>query len=224
MLFALFSDIHGNMNALEAVLEDILCHKPDKVICLGDLVGYGAHPNEVVDAVREVSDVVLAGNHDHAAVGLQDITWFNQYAHRAAVWTGETLTDENTEYLKNLPYTHKEQSLFFCHASPRTPEGWPYVFTDLDAAYAMEVSPCPTAFIGHTHVPNDHRTRSGRLINVGSAGQPRDGNPKAAYTLFDNVTGARKLVRLDYEIKTAAKAILDAGLPGFLADRLMMGR
>ncbi len=224
MLFAFISDIHANLHALDTVLEDLEARHPDRVICLGDLVGYGAYPNDVTIKVREIADVVLAGNHDHAAVGLQDITWFNQYAYKAALWTRETLTGEHHAYLRGLPFTHEEENLFFCHAGPLTPEAWPYIYTDLDAAYAMANTPHATVFVGHTHVPNDHRTRQGRLINVGSVGQPRDGDTRAAYTLFDTTTGARELIRLEYDVAAAAQAILDAGLPGFLADRLQMGR
>ncbi|MDP8208503.1 MAG: metallophosphoesterase family protein [Candidatus Electryonea clarkiae] len=224
MIFAIISDIHGNLQALEKVLNDIESRKPDRVICLGDLVGYGANPNEVIDRIRQCADVVLAGNHDHAAIGLTDITVFNQFAFNAAIWTRKILTPENHEYLTSVPFTHSEDDLYFTHASPHNPEDWHYIFTRYDAEYAMEHAPTGIVFIGHTHVPNDHQTRNGRLINVGSVGQPRDGDPRAAYTLFDNQTGERRLIRLDYDIKSAGKAILKAGLPKFLAERLVKGR
>jgi len=224
VLFAMLSDIHGNLHALDVVLKDLEGRTPDRVICLGDLVGYGAFPNEVIERCREVSDVVLAGNHDHAAVGLTDISAFNPYAHQAALWTRNQLTDTHKEYLRERPFTHVERNLLFTHASPSHPEQWFYVFSDQDADLAMSTANYGTAFIGHTHVPRDHHTSHGRLINVGSVGQPRDGNPQAAYTLYDDETGERKLIRLDYDITAAGKAILDAGLPTFLADRLEVGR
>ncbi len=224
MKYAIISDIHGNFHALEAVFNDIDQNHSERIICLGDLVGYGAFPNEVVDLTRERAHAVIAGNHDHAAVGLTDITAFNRYAYQAAMWTRKTLTDENTKYLKQLPYTHLENDLYFVHASPLHPEQWFYVFSDIDAEMAMKESPTATAFIGHTHVPNDHRTKRGRLINVGSVGQPRDGKPDAAYTLFDADTGQRTLRRVKYDVSAAGTAIRDAGLPSFLAERIELGR
>ena len=224
MLYAILSDIHGNLHALNTVLEDIQHRHPDRIICLGDLVGYGAYPGEVIDRCREICHVILAGNHDHAAVGLTDISVFNPYAHQAALWTRQQLTHDHLQFLRERPYTHLERRLLFSHASPTHPEQWFYVFSDGDADQAMAGTTCGTAFIGHTHVPRDHRTSHGRLINVGSVGQPRDGDPMAAYTLYDDETGERKLVRLEYDITAAEQAIRDAGLPSFLADRLAVGR
>lgn len=224
MLYAVLSDVHGNLHAFETVLKDLEHRAPDRIICLGDLVGYGAFPDEVVNLGREHCDVILAGNHDHAAVGLTDISAFNPYAHKAALWTRKQLSEENLQFLRERPYTHSEQKLLFTHASPNHPEQWFYIFSDQDADSAMASSKAGTVFIGHTHVPRDHRTSHGRLINVGSVGQPRDGNPQAAYTLFDDETGERKLVRLDYPVEKAMQAIRDAELPSFLADRLAAGR
>ncbi len=224
LLYAIISDIHGNLHALEAVLENIKMDNADRVICLGDLVGYGAYPNEVISLTREISDVILAGNHDHAAVGLTDITIFNQYAFNAAVWTRDKLSDDNTRFLKQIPFTHSESDLIFAHATPIYPEKWLYVFSNTDAADVMEQTEYGTAFIGHSHVPFDYRTRYGRLINVGSVGQPRDGDPRAAYCLYDSDSGEARLYRVEYDKVAAGDAIRDAGLPEFLADRLSMGR
>ncbi len=224
MLYALFSDIHGNLHALREVLADIKARKPDRVVCLGDMVGYGAHPNDVVEACRETADVIVAGNHDHAAVGLLDMAAFNSYAYQAANWTRDQLTPENTAFLRQLPFSAREDKLLFCHASPSQPQQWFYVFSDQDASLSMSDSTAATAFIGHTHVPRDHRTRHGRLINVGSVGQPRDGDPRAAYTLYEETTGHLELVRLPYAVEKAQQAILDVGLPTFLGERLRVGR
>lgn len=224
MLYAILSDVHGNLHALRVVLEDLQRHAPDRIICLGDLVGYGAFPNDVTLLIREMADVVLMGNHDHAALGMTDISFFNRYAHQAALWTRLALTPENRAWLKELPYDHLERGLYFVHASPVHPEKWYYVFSDPEAEIAMAASTTATAFIGHTHVPRDHHTRRGRLINVGSVGQPRDGDPRAAYTLYDAGTGERRLVRLEYDTAAAGEAIRSAGLPHFLAERLTLGR
>ncbi|MBZ0264613.1 metallophosphatase family protein [bacterium] len=224
MKYAFISDIHGNLHALTTVLEHIENENVDQIVCLGDLVGYGAFPNEVIEAVKSVTDIVIAGNHDHAALGLTDIRAFNQYAFQAALWTRKTLTEENRQYLLNLPLSHQEKDLYFVHASPVQPEQWFYIFSDYDAEHAMRYAPTSTVFVGHTHVPRDHRTRRGRLINVGSVGQPRDGNPEAAYTLFDSESGERRLMRVEYDVHAAGKAILEAGLPQFLAERILAGR
>lgn len=224
MRYAFFSDVHGNLHALEKVLADIRARGVDRVICLGDLVGYGAFPNEVIDTARDASDLVIAGNHDHAAVGLTDISFFNPYAHQAVLWTRSRLTGRNTRWLREQPLTVNENGLQFVHASPFQPEQWWYIFSETDARQAMEHATAPTVFVGHTHVPFDYQLRSGRMINVGSAGQPRDGDPRAAWTLFDGETRERKLIRVEYDISAAADAIRDAGLHPFLADRLAVGR
>lgn len=224
MRYAIISDIHGNLQALEVVLEDMRRNKPDRIICLGDLVGYGANPNEVIVLVREVADLVVAGNHDHAAVGMSNLWAFNQMAYRAAIWTQENLPPEHTQYLKSLPYSKQDGDLFFVHASPMFPEQWFYIFSRSDAESAMSHAPAAIAFVGHTHIPMDHQTSNGRLINVGSVGQPRDGDPRAAYTLFNSETGERKLIRLEYDYEKAGSAIKEAGLPEFLAERLKLGR
>ncbi len=224
MRYAILSDIHANLHALEAVLSDIEKNNPERIICLGDVVGYGAYPNECLELIHQHVDKVIAGNHDHAAVGLTDIGAFNQFAFHAALWTRKVLTREHNQYLRGLPLDHQEFNIYFVHASPLLPEQWFYIFSDFDAEHAMAHAPTATVFIGHTHVPNDHRTRRGRLINVGSVGQPRDGDPRAAYTLFDSETGERRLIRLTYNLQAAGKAILNAGLSRFLAERLALGR
>jgi len=224
LLYAILSDIHGNLHALEKVMQDIRSRNPDRIFCLGDLVGYGAFPEEIVAVAREQFHITLAGNHDHAAVGLTDISVFNPYAFQAALWTRQQLTPDAHDYLRNRPFTHKERNLLFAHSSPGQPEQWFYVFSDQEAEETMRSTRAGTAFIGHTHVPRDHSTAHGRLINVGSVGQPRDGDPRAAYTLFDDETGERKLIRIEYPIEDAQRAIRNAGLPAFLADRLAVGR
>lgn len=224
MLYAFLSDIHGNLHALDAVLAEIRNHPVDRIICLGDIVGYGAFPNECVERIADMADATVIGNHDHAAVDLSEISAFNQYAHKAALWTHRQLTDANLQFLESLGYTHEENELLFVHASPQQPEFWHYIFSRSDAENAMAASPYDIAFVGHTHVPFDLRTLNGRVINVGSTGQPRDGDARAALTLFDDSTGKRTLLRVYYDVDAAADAILAAGLPPFLADRLHMGR
>jgi putative phosphoesterase len=222
--YAIFSDVHANLHALNRVLEDIEQHKVDRIICLGDLVGYGAFPNHVVDKVREMCDVVIAGNHDHAAINLMDISAFNEHAHRAAIWTRQKLSADNISWLKDRPMSKVIEDIQFVHASPINPSKWDYIFSKDDARRAMEKADASTVFVGHTHVPFDYTTRNGRIINVGSAGQPRDGDPRASYVIFDNDTGERRFVRVEYDVYGAKDAIILEGLPPFLAERLVLGR
>jgi putative phosphoesterase len=222
--YAIFSDVHANLHALNRVLEDIEQRHVDRVICLGDLVGYGAFPNQVVDKIRESCDVVIAGNHDHAAVGLTDISFFNEYAHRAVIWTREKLSIDNIKWLQTRPFSKVMEDIQFVHASPLEPKLWSYIFSKDDAQRAMEKAEAGTVFVGHTHVPFDYPTRNGRIINVGSAGQPRDGDPRACYAIFDSDTGERQLIRVEYDVYGAKDAIILEGLPPFLAERLVLGR
>lgn len=224
MKYAIFSDVHGNLHALQQVLDDIRSQHPDRVVCLGDVVGYGAFPNEACQLVREACDVVVVGNHDHAAVGLTDVSYFNEFAHRAVLWTRERLRPEHAAWLRELPLTHAERGLQFVHASPHDPARWDYVFSEADARWAMQSATAAQVFIGHTHVPFDYTTKLGRMINVGSAGQPRDGDNRAAWTLFDTESGQRELRRVEYDVYAARDAIHLEGLPPFLAERLIAGR
>ncbi len=224
MLYAFISDIHSNLHALKVVLEDIDTRDIDRLICLGDLVGYGAFPNEVCDLVTERTEIILAGNHDHAAVDLINIDTFNVHARNASVWTSRALTPENRKYLRSRPFTHVENDMLFVHSSVKEPGNWNYIFNDYDAESNMKATEHELAFCGHTHIPKDHQTKHGRMINVGSVGQPRDGNPEAAYTLFDTSSKERTLIRLEYDVDAAGQAIEEVGLPSFLAERLTMGR
>lgn len=224
MRYAIISDIHSNLHALEVVVSDIKDSSVDRVLCLGDVVGYGAYPNESLAITREISHTILAGNHDHAAIGLMDISAFNHYANKAAIWTRNKLTEENTSFMRECPFIYEEGSLLFVHATPEDPAKWSYVFSDIDAQFVLQHNPGRTIFIGHTHIPREHSTKDGRLINVGSVGQPRDGDPRASYGIFDGESGILEIKRLEYDIDAAKKAILDAGLPPFLAERLSLGR
>lgn len=224
MRYAIYSDVHGNLHALQAVLDDIVFEGADRIVCLGDLIGYGAYPNEVVMLTSEHADFTIAGNHDHAAIGLTDVSFFNEFAYRAVIWTRNQLNSGTSEWLREQPLSKVENELQFVHASPQDPADWPYIFSSNQAQIALEYAEAPIVMIGHTHVPFDFVTENGRMINVGSVGQPRDGDPRAAYTLFDMETGQRTLKRVPYDIDSAMAAIRDAGLPSFLADRLQVGR
>ncbi|HLF13589.1 MAG TPA: metallophosphoesterase family protein [Bacteroidota bacterium] len=233
MRIAIISDIHSNLEALNRALKEIEREKVDEIICLGDIVGYGANPNECVDIVKELSPHVLLGNHDEAAIDLSKTEFFNPFARIAAEWTGDTLTEENKDYIAGLPLILERNGIFLVHASPVHPQEWNYILTPSDAAENFPAMPSEVCFIGHSHVPEvfgeDLWTRNvvkGEkfIVNVGSIGQPRDGNPKLSFGIFDTELWSYRNLRLDYDIELAAFKIKKAGLPKNLADRLFVGK
>jgi predicted phosphodiesterase len=236
----IFSDIHGNLQALEAVLAQLDKSDVDFIICCGDVVGYGANPNECSDLLRQRQIPTLAGNHDYAALSLIDITYFNEVAKRAITWTREKITKENMDYLRELPMVITVADMFFVHATPRNPESWNYVLTIGDARQAFQHFDQRVCFIGHSHTPfiveNDNDSlscpenplvelREGcrYLVNVGSVGQPRDRNPDACYAIYDREKGAIEICRCEYDLGGAQEAIRGEGLPNELAERLAYG-
>jgi diadenosine tetraphosphatase ApaH/serine/threonine PP2A family protein phosphatase len=233
MRIAIISDIHSNLEALKRALAEIEREKIDEVVCLGDIVGYGANPNECVDMVRVLTPHVILGNHDEAAIDLSRTEFFNPFARIAAEWTADTLTEENKDYIADLPFTLDRNDLFFVHASPVDPGDWNYILTPSDAAENFHAVPSEVCFIGHSHVPEvfgeDVWTRNiirGEkfIVNVGSIGQPRDGNPMLSFGIFDTEQWGYRNVRLEYDIDLAAFKIRKAGLPKNLADRLFVGK
>ena len=224
MKLAFISDIHGNLPALEAVLKSIAVEGADRIICLGDLVGYGASPNECVDIIRERKIPCLLGNHDEAAVGRGVINYFNPLAREAIIWTMNRLTPQSRLFLESLPFIAGEDGMRLVHSSPHEPEAWHYLYTQSEARLAFRAFSEPVCFFGHTHFPvifSDENER--RLINVGSVGQPRDRDPRACWGLYRSEMRAFQWVRVEYPIEQAAQMIRDAGLPPFLAQRLFSG-
>jgi predicted phosphodiesterase len=248
MRYLVISDIHSNLEALDAVLRASAAQRYDAVLVLGDLVGYGADPNAVVDRVRGLNPTaIVRGNHDKVAAGLDDAEDFNPMAKSAAHWTRESLTPATLDYLRNLPTGPKlvDETIEICHGSPLDEDL--YVVADIDAARSIAVARTPICLFGHTHVALSARMDSQRrleieapqghpefattidrdtkyLINPGSVGQPRDGDSRAAYAIVDLDGRVVTLYRVAYPIETAQKKILDAGLPPMLAYRLGMGR
>lgn len=238
------SDIHGNLPALSAVLADVGSF--DAAICLGDIVGYGAQPNECVDAIRALPQLIcLAGNHDLGATGRIDARLFSAGAGRALAWTKHALRPEHLEFLTNLEPTGSTSTVALAHASPRDPV-WEYLEYAQQAEANFSLFAEEVCLVGHTHVPRTFeqevrqlgrpsiRERSGppefevfdgvrRIINPGSVGQPRDGDPRAAYAVVDPETGAFSAKRVLYDVPLAQAAILAAGLPSSLASRLSLG-
>ncbi|HTK31652.1 MAG TPA: metallophosphoesterase family protein [Candidatus Saccharimonadaceae bacterium] len=240
MLRAILSDIHGNLEALEAVLADLERERPAALACLGDFVGYGASPNECVATLRPRCEAAVIGNHDLAAIGRLKLGGFNSDAAAAARWTDETLTDETRAWLTQLPYSVAWHDTRLVHASPAQPEEWHYVLSPHDASLEFESFAESLCLIGHSHYPGafefdgkdirysrvpELALEKGRryIVNVGSVGQPRDGDPRAAYLLWDDRAGMVRHVRVAYDVDRAMQRIRDANLPAFLAERLRWG-
>ncbi|MDQ2867839.1 MAG: metallophosphatase family protein [Verrucomicrobiota bacterium] len=240
MRFAIFSDIHANLEALETVLADARARNCTHFVCLGDVVGYNANPKECLHIVRELDCPTVKGNHDEQASVPEIEPGFNDLALRAITWTREQLDEDNRAWLQNLKLERQVRDFTIVHATLDTPGQWGYVFRDLDAMASFTYQHTTLCFFGHTHVQGAfirnegiERTRAAQIrvefgkkyfINAGSVGQPRDGDWRAAYCIYHADDNLIELCRLPYDIETARRKILDAGLPRQLADRLAVGR
>jgi len=237
VLIRILSDIHGNTEALSAVLDDEVGRKAEVTLCLGDVVGYGAEPSACIATVREVCDLVVMGNHDSGASGLLPDDRFNLPGAKALEWIRGVLTRGEKEWLRGLPIDGVfADSLYICHSDPSNPESWNYIMQPAEAISACESHPDRTCLIGHTHLacawtPSGGFTESPegnlnshRLINCGSVGQPRDRDPDAAYLMVDTDAGTWSHIRVHYDIDSAADKIRRAGLPDVLWQRLYGGR
>lgn len=248
MRFLILSDIHANVDAFDAVLEAAPRTSWDRVLVLGDLVGYGGAPNAVVERVLALEPLaVIRGNHDKAACRLADASDFNHVARIAAIWTAETLTGENRMYLERLAAGPRtiDDALEICHGAPFDEDH--YVFDPGDASRALDSASRPVCLFGHTHLPVVYRRdaegdaafipriddeplevpldRGARyLVNPGSVGQPRDGDPRAAFAIYDGDLKVLTMQRVEYPVEAAQKRIFNAGLPPSLAHRLALGR
>lgn len=242
MKYGLISDIHGNLEALEAVLVALKEYQLDQILCLGDVIGYGPNPNECIELVREHAAICLIGNHDEASLGRVDLELFNAMASQAIKWTTDSLTEESKQYLSGLTYSRSYGSFMIVHASPDEPRRWNYILNLEDAANSFDAFEEQTCFIGHSHTPwvihlqPDDRMRvrhdypllfesdARYLINIGSVGQPRDRNPNAAFGILDTALQQYTLVRVPYDVAKTQRKIRETGLPSFLADRLATGQ
>ena len=232
MRLAIISDIHANLEALTKTIEMIGQTGVKEIVCLGDVVGYGANPNECLELVRERCSFILKGNHDAAAVDLSAAETFTTNARLSAVWTHRILGKENRDFLNSLPYTQEKEQSLYVHATPCSPQDWEYILTEYDAKAALQCFHQAICFIGHTHSPaifgefgkaKQVRRENRFIVNVGSVGQPRDGNPKLSFGVFDSTRWEYENIRAAYDIKTAAQKITEAGLPRGLAERLWVG-
>jgi diadenosine tetraphosphatase ApaH/serine/threonine PP2A family protein phosphatase len=236
MLIRVISDVHSNLPALESVLADRAGLEADVTVCLGDVVGYGSEPSECIRLVRSACRLAVSGNHDAGVAGSTPLSHFNRPGAEVVEWTRGVVEADEMEWLLGLPIHADLGGFFLCHSDPAIPDGWRYILTRGAAMNAMEARPGQASIIGHTHLPGVwssggvfSEAESGKLgtpllINCGSVGQPRDGDPRAVYLLVDSSAGTWKHVRVTYDIEAAAAGIRRAGLPDMLADRLFVGR
>ncbi len=241
MKYALIADIHANLEGLEVVLEDAKKNNCTRYVCLGDVVGYNPDPKECMKIVRDMGMPCIMGNHDEYCAGDIDLTGFNPHAGHAIKWTRNQLSDEESDWLRRLKYLRMIANFTIVHATLDAPKRWGYVMSKLDAAASFTYQNTGVCFFGHTHVPlafirEKNSITGGKydkltvekgkkyLINVGSVGQPRDGDPRAAYVIYNLEEGTIELRRLDYDLEKTQAKILDAGLPERLANRLALGK
>lgn len=234
MKYAIFSDIHSNIDAMEAVLSELAKENIDKYICCGDIVGYGPNPNECIDRLKNA--IIVAGNHDRAAIGMMDISQFNDRAKAAIQWTASSITEENKSFLASLPEKIEGENLTIVHGSPRDPinEYLLDMFSMSDNLGFFESQIC---FVGHSHHPFVYSDKGGitkvqsgetakitakTIINVGSVGQPRDGDNRACYTILEG--DQIKFFRCEYDIESVQKKMMEQNLPESLIARLPRGK
>jgi len=242
MRIGFFSDVHGNWEALSACLQDFEKEGLSKLFFLGDAVGYGADPNKVVEKIAAISEIIILGNHDAAAIGQLSPEYFNQYARASHYYTQKVLTDSNLAILEKAKILSVWDDFTMVHALPRSPESWGYISTLHEAEDNFNYFESKVCLIGHSHRPfivkksNDQKAELYNsesivlepdcryIINVGSVGQPRDGNPDACYMVYDTVAKRFKFKRVKYNISKAQKKMRKAAIPGYLIDRLKVGR
>lgn len=232
MRIAIISDIHSNLEALQQVLSCIDGAEVDEVNCLGDIVGYGPFPEECVTLVRQRCAVVVRGNHDAGAVGEEDLKRFNANGRTALQLTMPLLSTVSREFLASLPLTVVSGPVTAVHASPVNPERWNYLTGWDRAREAFSGFSTPFCAFGHSHIPlvvaedgsvNPNRLDKKVLINPGSVGQPRDGDPSASFAILDTVAEAASIIRVQYDIERTAQALRKGGFPEPLARRLFLG-
>jgi len=241
MRYGIFSDVHGNLEAFQAVLDAFRAEAIDRFIFAGDIIGYGADPIECIRILKELNPIMVAGNHDWACVGLLDKKWFNSKTEESITWTQSALSDEDKDFLKSMELVKKCETMGLVHGSLDNPGEFKYVLDLFGAEICLEESLDHICFIGHTHRPgiffmkgpevnyilqNETYIQDGTryLINVGSVGQPRDGNPHACYCVYDTSSRLLQMKRIPYDIHKAQEKIFNAGLPHIFADRLPQGR
>ena len=240
--YGIISDIHGNIEALTESLKSLENERIDAYICLGDIVGYGANPDECVNVVRKLVKCCIVGNHDAAVAGRMDYSYYYDAARHALDWCKQKVSPDNIEWLKSLPYKVTENDIDFCHGSPVCPEEFEYVFTKEKAKELLRFREQLNwlTFIGHSHLTRSFalsaddaynvkgpefvvRKDFKYIITVGSVGQPRDYDPRSCCAVFDTDTSVFKYVRTEYNVEAQMKKIIDAGLAYNFGARLLVG-
>ncbi|MBS4016567.1 MAG: metallophosphoesterase family protein [Candidatus Latescibacteria bacterium] len=244
MRIGIFSDVHGNLEALETVLQYLVQEKIEQYLCIGDMIGYGPNPNECVELIKNLGCVSVGGNHDYGVSEKTDIDNFNDAAKTAIAWTKQKISKRNLAYLTSLSLRDVDNDILLVHARPDKPETWKYVFTLAQAQEQFAHFQEKICLIGHSHIPiiiekneetdkctviNKSKVKikgSGYryLINVGSVGQPRDNSPASCFVIYDTKTSYLEIKRLEYNFKLTQEKILKAGLPETLASRLAVGK
>jgi predicted phosphodiesterase len=240
MKFAIFGDIHANLEAFDAVMADAADQGVTHHVCIGDVVGYNANPHECVARLQEMRCPVVKGNHDEEASADTEIVGFNPLAYAALEWTRKALTDEDKAWLRNLRMMRQVRDFTIVHSTLDTPSSWAYVMNKFDAISSFSYQFTQVCFFGHTHTPRVYvkevkvrqentdtvRIEPGRkyFINVGSVGQPRDGDWRSAYAVYDHDNQQVYIRRVPYDLATAQRKIRAAGLPEPLAERLSLGK
>lgn len=242
MKIGFFSDVHANWEALSACLKDFEKQGLNKLFFLGDAVGYGADPNLVVQKINEICEIKILGNHDAAVIGRLSPEYFNHYAQKSFYHTQKVLTQDNFKLLENFSISSEWDKFFLVHALPNDPESWGYILTLGDAEENFDSFQTQVCLIGHSHRPvivekqGDKRAVQVRsdtlvfdqncryIVNVGSVGQPRDGNPNACYLIYDSEKDEISYRRVEYDLKSAQDKMREANMPGYLVDRLSSGK
>jgi len=241
MRYGIFSDIHSNLEALEAVISAYKKESIDQYLCVGDIVGYAANPNECVMKTKEIIDGSVAGNHDRASVDLLSGAYFNPLAREAISWTKQNLNPESIKFLEPLKLIYKNKGLTLVHGTLNNPESFEYMSDVYIARESFSLLETLVCFVGHTHTPGiftedaagginysraalvslkqDHKY----IVNTGSVGQPRDGDPRACYSIYDTDKKEVQIKRVAYNVDTAREKIIAAALPQYLGDRLITG-
>jgi len=241
MRYGILSDIHSNLEALETVLHELSREHIDSYLCLGDIVGYGADPNRCIHLIRELDPPLVIGNHDAGCTGRLSLGYFNEYARSALIWTMDRLDEQEAQYIKTPPYViRSNEKHTLVHGTIDSPDIFNYMLTPEQAGASFHILETQILFLGHTHVPGIFEGRNEKVIyyykpkiklsersryivNAGSVGQPRDGDPRASFVIYDTLKKTIEMKRVEYPIKHTAEKILKAGLSEFLANRLEQG-
>lgn len=242
MRYGIFADIHSNLEALDEVIKSYKKEAIDKYLCVGDVIGYASNPKECIEKTKALTVIAVAGNHDWAAVDLFSIDYFNPVAREAIFWTKRNLDEQDRYFLESLKLVYKNEDLTLVHGTLDAPQEFHYMTDTYIAEKSFRLLETDICFIGHSHVAGifikgkddqiyyqeadsvDIKDDNRYIINVGSVGQPRDGNPYASYCIYDTDKREVQIKRISYDMETPRKKIIEAGLPQFLGERLLFGR